>query len=335
MANNTTEINTEENEKKLEQTMKYWSQQLKNIEYSAIGPYLVLIPFGIVGNLLIIMAFCRLKYAVGKSLRVYYIVLAISQLVNIVGSHLAAFVDYEMQLLTDNAVYWPISNDDLACQVNKGLTYLGNHCTNWTYVAMNLERLISVSQPLRAKFKLTEKRAWFTSALICVTSSPLIVLTWFAFGSTAFPYNSPVCGAKNKLGKLVVLVWRVLALVNVHFLPNLLALLLIVLVLWKLKQRVRVWSLEVASDRSGRHQRADHQATMTVILVSLVHCLFFVPSGVTAMYYTVLQQFSNDVVMSLVMFSATRAISMYSIIADASNAVIYYFRDFLHSLCWS
>lgn len=307
--------------------MQYWTQQFRNVSLAALVPCLPLIPLGICGNLLIIIAFVQLKNGVGKTLRFYYIALASCQIFIILSSQLMNFLEYQLKVLTSDKFHVSISNMEVVCKLTKFFWQWSAHSQNWIYFAVNAERAISISSPLRSRALFTSSRACCAIACAVLTGLPLAILTLFVISHITVFTGLPICGTNGKLPPAMVLTWRLYSMFSVQLLPNLLSLALNLLVIITLR-RIAQSRDQVFGQLSLRLQRrkAERHVTLTVTILSVINCCFYVPFGFLTLAETVARWYTNEIEQAFALHVVSSAFLSFAVVTVTTNVVFYYFR---------
>ena len=93
-----------------------------------------------------------MRKGIGQRTRALFIALTVSDIFNLfVWYGLTLFADYGLRHLTGGTIYLSSVNQNVAfCKALRAIGFFTNHCSDWLYVLVNSERLLSVLTPHRA-----------------------------------------------------------------------------------------------------------------------------------------------------------------------------------------
>ena len=139
----------------------------------------------LLGNSAVIIGMARVKQGLSKSVRFYYIVYAISELLLVDGFFFTGdFLEVGIAYLVSDGKFFPILTVDgtvWSCKLLLSL-WLGSDCVaGFTLVCLGFERIIAVTWPLRAKAILTLRFSVIIEATLILLSAiylPLVVITY-------------------------------------------------------------------------------------------------------------------------------------------------------------
>jgi hypothetical protein len=278
-------------------------------------------------NVVIIIVFCRMKDGVAKSVRIYYVELAVFGLIILFWYHL-------LNMDLENLLGWLlgfsiriITANPIICKLDRILWYGSEWMCSWTYVILCAERVEAITYPLISRGKFTQKRALLTICGLAVSAIPLCVLIGVTFSAwLPFQYPPWYCTSTLQYPTLSVAV-RILIAVGVYALPNCISLILnIVLMLIVLKTR-RVRGNMTNNSDSMKNARKETRGALTVVLMSLTHCTFFIPMGISATVYSVCQTIPGVPAITIVQwFVALADISAFTALAHGANFILYFWR---------
>ena len=128
-------------------------------------------PIGLLGNLAIIVGMARVKREFSKSLRFYYIALAVAEFVEVTYYLDAEFYEYGLWYLTDGKWKNSFFNSSIwSCKIIQALFLGSDTVGGFTVVCLGIERVIAVTWPLRAKRILTFRFSVVFEMIVCILS---------------------------------------------------------------------------------------------------------------------------------------------------------------------
>ena len=124
---------------------------------------------GVLGNLLILCVMPMNLVTIRASLKMYYIIIAISDLYNIINSWILwTFIYDTLSILTNGHIYFDLSvKSEFACKEIFTGWAAAEILSNYTLVSLLIEKILVVTYPLKAKTFLNERTRCLIFAL-CV-----------------------------------------------------------------------------------------------------------------------------------------------------------------------
>ena len=151
-----------------------------------IHPIIVL--FGIAGNIWILFTLIFGRVKISKTTNFYYLILGFSDLCIVTNTFVWGDICDGLWLWTNGKFYFCFDSlSDLSCIIMNLWYYLSEIISNYSLVALSIERLIAVCYPLRAKSILTRE---FTFYLLIFLLAPFLLLysLLIPFSSRIIPY---------------------------------------------------------------------------------------------------------------------------------------------------
>ena len=291
-------------------------------------------PIGVLGNLAIIVGMARVKREFSKSLRFYYIVLAVAEFVEVSYYLYAIFYEFGLWFLTDGK--WKtkfLDLSDLSCKILSSLFIGSDAMCGFTVVCLGVERVIAMTWPLRAKGILTFRFSVIFEMIVCTIfflfEEPLLLIV-YDLEYVPF-YWAPVCSYNFSLAvttiymmieEAVPLIFTILSFAITVYLS-----MKIVLTKYahhKLTQRSNPSGAETAGAKLSARELSN---VLTLIALNVVHLLIYLPTCLFYLMYTVLAQTPADESLTIVIFNLAQIFNQLIIIPHAINVFVYMFRS--------
>ena len=202
----------------------------------------VILPISILQNFFALLILCRMRKGIGSTTRRLFVMLSIFDLFNLLFYYgLGIFADYGIGFLTSDRISIDFVNtNQIACKLTRSGSHFGIFLLNWTYFLVNVERLVAVRMPQRAK-------RWCRSKNILFCIFLIFIFGILCSAPTAYVYNvkqSPVakagktfCGA-DTTDRFAWIAVRLLLAASTYVGPNMISLVLAFLLLYYIWKRV-------------------------------------------------------------------------------------------------
>lgn len=289
--------------------------------FTVIGSVVLL---GIPMNVTTIYVFLRLRHGVGKSARVYYIALAGSELVvvcwyHVIGLLISNGIAKQLRMLTTLNLN---TSNLYVCKLARAVWFVAEHSVNWLYVAFSAEKLMSIQNPLMSRRQFTAKHA-LVICLMCVASG----LPFGAIESVIISITGNLntglssCSTTNNY-PLLVTVERFVSAFVIFIVPTISTLTINGVIIRKLQRNTK---MREELTKHNAHVTKESQAAVTVVLMSLLHCLFYTPAALL----TILQSWYltwNVLDYARFYFDLFVIASSFTGLAHLSNFILYFAR---------
>ena len=211
----------------------------------------------------------------------------------------------------------------IGCFINVIIGGTTSYTSNWTLLAMAVERYIAVTKPLKYRVIFTLRRAWMTVVFIWIASQTFeILVCGLNEFQVYFHHRSDQCWSLGLVGRDHYIKLAVIALT---FGPLLSFTILYMRIFWVMRQQLilrREMTKSMNSQEQQNHGRLSSQETKTAHTFMLITLAFFVTSGVATsgwIYNSTRGEESNE----WIYFFFTFTVSSNSWL----NTVIYFLRN--------
>ena len=264
-------------------------QQLNFLEFQFfVTLSIIFIPMGIIVNILIIYAFSQKRLNVPKQHRYYYILVAIADLLAIIGRQLLLlFLGIGLYALSGYSIKYYFSTFSLFhCLFSYNMWAFGEMVSNYTMTVFCIERFISVSFPLHAKSWITFKRVVISHCFVVI---PLTAYEHFHMIMThnVVKSSSSVvgvkCGTDASIPEVVIFTW--INNVVLKYGHMAIALIFNILLIINIRRasltRIKLMkNTQSESEISDQVSRAEVSTAIIILLSSFVTIAVWVPQSV-------------------------------------------------------
>jgi hypothetical protein len=271
-----------------------------------------------------IVIMCMTKEGVAKSSRVYYVALAIADLIALMGFHFFVFfLDDDLRYLSANTVYVAIESNNPLCKYMQASIYFAEHADNWLYVVLCAERLVAVKFPIKARTLFSQCNATKVVLVIVVMAFPTACLSAIATGSVSYP----------SLGVTYCMMLPIPHLAFTYSMYNAITVYIVPTTLTVCASVVLTMAV-TAGAREQRHllqhvpqQRdAGLRGSLTVLIMAFAHCTIYLPMEILSVWFRFLLLHNTDPYVSVsVMYSYWLFVNI-SAFTHCQNLFIYIWR---------
>ena len=262
---------------------------LENISFENSVPFYANVGFqflyplvdicGILGNSWILFTLMFGKVKISKTTKLYYLIIGISDLFIVTNNFVWCDICDSLLLWTNgNLGYCWDTVSITSCIIFNLWYYLAETTSNYSLVALSIERLIAVCYPLKAKSILTRK---FTLYLLFFLVVPLLVLfsVLILFSSRIIPYlntSDYVCHIdyENIFGMMFNFCMPVIVL-GLHTFIDLIVSFVLFFKLYLARRKSHLIS---------KSQQSSAELTATLVLIMLCTCTMII-YGITLFIY--------------------------------------------------
>ena len=250
---------------------------LRSLYRAFVLPFVILI--GVLGNLIILIVFILQRVSVAHSIRFYYIILAISDLISLLTYHLDQFLSKGIETLSNGKLRFDTdTGSDFLCGGNRYIFYLSETLGNYFYLMFTIERIFAIRFPFTLQKYFSRNRSTLIIAVLVVFHGFAYVTLFFTFGLV-------------KEGKLVRCItsndrhlrnaiYQAFIVPNSHFIPiianSIFNVILINIIRTAIDKRAEL--MELAS-LSEQQKAKEVSITNTIAIVQLIHFIIYFPSG--------------------------------------------------------
>ena len=252
----------------------------KNFWLSYMHPVVLFV--GIITSFTILMVMPKLNASLNKKSKSYYTCLAGFDLMALITFHLLqVFLGDSLYLLTKGKFYFYFDKlGTFACKFSWCVWYFFLANSSYCYLEFSIERMIATTISLKSKGILTKKFRLFL--WISVVTLPSASIALFAFYSNELIQNPSAIHGKScdaPLNRPVGKLYCLAACVVMYFVPVICSLMCYAVILRKLRdyssQRKNVYGIA-----KSRLSTKELKCTITILLVSLIQLLIFLPAGI-------------------------------------------------------
>jgi hypothetical protein len=271
-----------------------------------------------------IVIMCMTKEGVARSARVYYVSLAIGDLITLMGVHLFVFyLDEDLRYMSGNTVYLATGSNDALCKCMQASFYFADHVDNWLYVLLCAERLVAVNYPIKARTLFNQRNAIKVVLVIVLMASPTACLSALATGSIYYPSIGIAYCMMLPLPQLAF-TYSLYNAITVYIVPTTLTLSASALLTVAVTAGVRT--------QRGLLQHVPHpqntglRGSLTVLIMAFAHCTIYLPLGILSVWFRILLLYNADSYLRVsVMYSYWLFLDI-SALTHCQNLFIYLWR---------
>ena len=248
-------------------------QDIRTFYIVYILPFVIII--GVLENIAVLFVFGWHSGGVSQTTRIYYIILAILDIISLLTYHLPQYTTWGLWFITNGKFSILIdASSDFVCALFNYLFYLSEGLANYYYLLFTIERLVAIRSPLLLK-KYFSRSHSIAAILIIFTllASAYLVIFW----SYAIWYA--LCYPKIfEFFLMIILTGAIIP--NSHLIPTVANAFMNV---WLLIS-IRLAFKRRAELTSGRTELAavktkELSISITIAVVQIIHLLLFLPSG--------------------------------------------------------
>ena len=246
---------------------------------------------GFCENLTILYVLYHMKTGVGKSSRLYYVLLAIFNLCNIVLLYLAnGWPTIGLRFATQGRFYLSATiYNEWACKILVNLFMPTDVLLMWTYVLLNTERVVAISSPLKAKGLFTVSRNLLYVAIVGALG---VVLMLYSITVQRIAYSPDVIGeiqclpGSSSLANIIF--YQICTNIGISTLPPALSLLLGVILFFIIRRQLAARSHLLNKTSQSNVTSTSSSATtggMVVLIMAFVHSTINLPAGTFGCFF--------------------------------------------------
>ena len=237
-----------------------------------ILPFIII--FGVLGNFAILFVFFTHSGGVSRTTRIYYLLLATTDILSLLTYNLVQFLRFGMRKITNYGFYLNFDQGtSVFCSGYEYVFYLSEALSNYYYLMFSLERLFAIRNPILSKKFFTKSR----SVISIVTLFGIHAIAYITvFWTYAVVNNS--C-KRLQTNEFLYSYLTGFILPNSHFIPTVIN---IVINIWIVKsiQDASRKRLEIAGGGGeGAVKKKEVAITITIAIVQIIHFLIYFPSG--------------------------------------------------------
>lgn len=265
---------------------------------------------GIVGNSLTVVVMVRSSFR-RLNTSVYLTALALADTICLFCQRLTrSWLEFVFNLLIDVISKW-------GCKALMFVHFSMSCTSSWLIVAMTLERLIVVWEPLKAKRICTRRRALAVVCLVYFLSCAANTYTFFTFDMLYEPSDGYYyCLQQNERNQLIS---TLVDFCLYSFFPSLFLLSSNILLIWKIKQSQKMQRALTIGANGNLKEEASRKKTNTNIMLLGVSFTFLALTTPTALF---------QLVQSLVKFPTTEEIliirEILNVLSSANHAINFF-----------
>ena len=281
---------------------------------------------GILGNLAILFVMPRKKVNINKSMKVYYIIIAFFDLYNLVNSWILwTFISDSMCVITNCQFFYDLAaKSELACkEIFTGWT-VAEIVSNYTLVAMLIEKTIVVLYPLKAKGLFTSKTRTVLYSLTVLP--PLLAVSPFnpfvaRVLKTKFNKDFDQCYYDTTHPLYEYVFWSThIFMFGVHeILSFLLSTTLTIALLHQARERTKLIHKQLTDTK-------ELGSVITILILGIINFLTFIPVTFLTFFFFLVDSsiFSDEV--NVIIDDTWRITYQAVVIVHAINFLIYFMR---------
>lgn len=248
------------------------------------------IVIGFIENLLILYVVYNLKYGVGTTARLYYALLAIFNFCNLLFLHLLnGEFTYGLNFATQGSFYLKETiYNEWFCKIYINLYIPIDVLVMWTYVLFNIERVLAIASPLKAKAFFSVRRNLMYIVIVAVLGVGLMI---YCASVQEITYTLDVLGpiiclpVSESLAKMII--FQLLTNMAIFTLPPALSLFFGILLLVFIRRQMAV-RFHLLGGLGGSSATSNASATtgcVVVITMAIVHAVINLPAGIIGCFY--------------------------------------------------
>ena len=307
-------------------------RSIKDYPYYQVISFLTVYPaivaIGLIGNALIICIMPRTKVQICRSTKLYYLIIAIADMANLINSWVIwTFLDESLYLLTNGKFNLPLAKSgNIQCKAIYTIWVITEDVSNYTEIALAIERIIAITIPLKSKYFLGMKFSLFL-ILIC-TIPPILFtvpLTFLVVGITNAPglaITNSIC--EKDASHPLIQEYTILLIIFTYLLHELIGLIVVLVLSYKLIKiaRTRLGSTRNLELHSSRPEHLilsrEFGSSLVIFILTLINFAVFLPTSLLEWiyFYADVEQFGGLAICILDSIC----------IAHSLNFFVYYFR---------
>lgn len=261
---------------------------------------LMICVLAIIENLAIVVVISIIPSGVAKTARLYYLTLSYCEIGNMFYYLLNVWSETGLKYLTQGNTFLPVvETNPVACKALRGFTVFFPHVINWTYLLLNVERLVAIAYPLRARSRFNVHQNVFYIAILVVVG--LLIYAFNAYVMT-ISYTPMLLGGPNTCFADTSSVWKAVVHqavnnIDVYIVPPALsaclAVALVVLIRRQLVARDKL--LDHTGSKSdtgsasvtvsGGASQSAIAGGVVAVTMSVVHAAIHLPAGLFGLLY--------------------------------------------------
>lgn len=292
----------------------------------------VLCAVSLIGNITVLIGMARVKHGFSRSVRFYYSMLAIGELLLVDGLYFVGdFLETGIAYLVSGGTYYPILTydaTDLSCKLLSALWLVSDNIAGYTLVCLGIERIIAVTWPLRAKTILTLRFSVLLETTIVLLANisflPLLLMDYTLVPQYGcwYDYSLPYTRFYIMLEIVIPLLSSLLSL-------GFSAYLVVKLILSMLARR----GLSNSAGISAR----ELSNIATLLFLDVAHVIVYIPDGIFYWMYS-LTVVNPDALNAALAFTLYRLANIFDellLVPHALTFFILFFRSgaFRKALC--
>lgn len=242
-------------------------------------------------NLIIFYVLYYLKTGVGESARLYYALLAIFNIGNIILLHLAAgWSTLGLHFATQGRFFLSETlYNEVLCKIYFDIYIPVNVLLMWTYVLFNTERVVAIAFPLKAKILFSVSRNLLYVAIVGALG---VVLMLYCITLQGLSFTLDVLGPIGCLPSspslTTMIFYEIITNAGMFTLPPALSLLLgiILFVVIRRQMAARSHLLNKSLQSNGTSTSSATTGGVVVIIMAIVHSAINLPAGIFGCFYS-------------------------------------------------
>ena len=284
----------------------------------------VLCVVSLLGNIAVLLGMTRVKHGFSSSVRFYYSVIAIAELV-VVGCYylVGDFLETGIAYLVSGGAFYPIltyNATNWSCKLLNALWMGPEYLCGWTFVCLGVERVIAVTWPLRAKRLLTLR-----FSVLLETTVNLLVLVGFLVLLCIDYKIDPQYGCWYDFSlpftQFYIMLEETIPLVS-SFISLGISIYLVVTVARSMLMRSHISS-------GGRISAREVSSVATLMLLDVVHLIVYIPDSIFYWMYsfTVVNPSALDNSLSFTIYRLADLTDEFILIPHTLTFFIHFFRS--------
>ena len=246
---------------------------------------------GFCENIINLCVLYHMKNGVGKSSRLYYMLLAIFNLCNIILLYLAnGWPTIGLRFATRGKFFLSVMiYYEWACKIFQPLFMPTDVLLMWTYVLLNSERVVAISSPLRAKSVFTLRRNLLYVSIVGALGVALMI---YSMTVENIVYSPDVIGeiqclpSSSSLTNMII--YEFCTNIGIFTLPPALSLLLGILLFFVIKRQMAARSHLLKGTSQSNVTSSSSSATtggIVVLIMAFVHSSLTLPAGTFGCFF--------------------------------------------------
>ena len=239
---------------------------------------------GIPANIVLIIAMWQIRNTIGKSAIVYYIAIAIGDINILLWRHvLNMWIENAIATVAGTRDTLYIARSSAAmCKFSRFIWFASETTSNWSLTVFSMEKLVAISNPLKTRGIFTQRRA-ILSVLACLFFGCVLGSIEATVESVQVTRGVVYTCAESGQYPTLEIVQAYMTTFVMFLLPTTIALGTNVGVIASLVRNAKQHDL--SASRISRQSGKEKEACIIVIIISLIHCLFYLPASVAFAAY--------------------------------------------------